>query len=302
MDINRRELLRIMAGGAAITALPGCATSSRPAGAENKGGMVTTNQILEHMLSKSPWVRLDKTVDCIKAGNGDKVIRKAGVGWMSSIENLRAAHEDGCELFITHEPTFWDHRPEELMFRGVEPGISKQKFLDETGMVVLRLHDTWDNWPKIGIRDSWADCLGLTKFVGENPSRWHAAYDIEPVPLKTFAKHVANRVKRLGEDSVQVIGDPERIVSRPSIGVGCGGPAKDMVDIGSDVLIVCFDGASYWRVRQRMAELGAAVITVEHGSSEMPGIENLAKYLDKTYDEIEVKYYDLHCRPWTVMA
>jgi putative NIF3 family GTP cyclohydrolase 1 type 2 len=167
---------------------------------------------------------------------------------------------------------------------------------------VLRLHDSWDNWPKIGIRDSWAKFLGLTRFVGEASDRWHAAYDIEPTTLREFAKYIANKVKALGEDSVQVMGDPERIVSRPSVGVGCGGPGKDMVDIGSDVLIVCFDGAAYWNKRERFAELGAAVITVEHGTSEMPGIENLARYIRETYSGLEVNYYAHHTRPWTVMA
>ena len=89
-------------------------------------------------------------------------------------------------------------------------------------------------------------------------------------------------------------------VSRPSVGVGCGGPDTDMVEKGSDVLIVCFDGASYWAKRQRFAELGVGVITVEHGTTEMWGLEDLAKHLNEKFPEIEFLYFAEHAKPWTV--
>ena len=140
---------------------------------------MNTNDIREYLLSHSPWVNRERTVDTVKAGDPTREITTVGVGWMSTIDNLRAAHERGCELFITHEPTFWEHGPVESQWRGVEPGLTKQRFLEETGMVVLRAHDTWDNWPGIGIRDSWARGLGLTHFLAEDPTRWHGVYEIE---------------------------------------------------------------------------------------------------------------------------
>ena len=263
---------------------------------------MNTNDIREHLLSRAPWVDGARTVDTVKAGDPTREVGTAAVGWVSSIENLRRAHELGCDLFITHEPTFWEHRAPEQHYRTVEPGIAKQRFLDETGMVVLRVHDIWDNWPGIGIRDSWAAGLGLTQFVAEDETRWHAVYAIEEITLREFARTVAGKVAPLGQDSVQVIGDPEMKVSRPALGVGCGGPDTDMIARGADVLIVCFDGASYWQARQRFAELGVGVITVEHGTSEMWGLENLARYLRETYPSLTVHYLDLHARPWTAIA
>jgi putative NIF3 family GTP cyclohydrolase 1 type 2 len=263
---------------------------------------MNTNDIREHLLSRAPWVDRERTVDTVKAGDPARQVHTVGVGWISSIENLRRAHELGCDLFITHEPTFWEHAAPELRGRSVEPGLTKQRFLDEAGMVVLRVHDIWDNWPEIGIRDSWARGLGLTEFLAEDETRWHAVYAIAETTLREFARYIARKVQVLGQDSVQVIGDPEMRVSRPALGVGCGGPDTDMIALGADVLIVCFDGASYWQARQRFSELGVAVITVEHGTSEMWGLENLARYLRETFPALTVYYLDLHARPWTVMA
>jgi len=263
---------------------------------------MNTNDIRAHLLSKSLWVDPSRTVDTVKAGDPTKEIHTAAVGWMATIYNLRAAHELGCDLFVTHEPTFWEHAAPEQRYRHEDPGRTKQRLLDETGMVVLRAHDTWDNWPGIGIRDSWARGLGFTHFIAEDPTRWHAVYAIEEAPLEELAQTVAGKVKPLGQDSVQVMGDPHMKVSRPSVGVGCGGPDTDMIQLGSDVLIVCFDGASYWAQRERFVELGVGVITVEHGTSEMWGLENLAKYLGETFPDLTVHYLDEHPKPWTVMG
>ena len=263
---------------------------------------MNTNDIREHLVSRSPWVDSNDTVDVVKAGDAYREVWTVGVGWMATIHNLRAAHDLGCDLFISHEPTFWEHTPPELKNRGIEPGLTKQRFLDETGLVVLRAHDTWDSWPGIGIRDSWAQGLGLTDFAAEDPTGWHAVYRIPETTLSDFARYIASRVKVLGEDSVRVMGDPQMRISRPSLGVGCGGPDKDMIDLGSDVLIVCYDGASYCAKRERFVELGAAVIVVEHGTSEMWGMESLARYLAEAFPELTVHYLNHHPKPWTMMG
>ena len=70
---------------------------------------MNTNDIREYLLSHSPWVDRDRTVDTVKAGDPCKEIGTVGVGWMATIYNLRSAWELGCDLFITHEPTFWEN-------------------------------------------------------------------------------------------------------------------------------------------------------------------------------------------------
>ena len=262
---------------------------------------MNTNDLREHLIGRAPWVDRERTVDTVKFGDPTRQVSTVAVCWYPSLVALRAAAELGCDLVVTHEPLFWEHRdPPDHPNRDREPGLSRRRLLEEAGMTVLRCHDAWDNWPQIGIRDSWAKWLGLTRFLAEDATRWHAVYAIDPEPLRQFAAHVAERIAPLGEDSVQVIGDPERIVSRPAVGVGCGGPGLDMIAAGADVLIVCYDGASYWQRRQQYTEAGAAVIAVEHGTCEIPGIENLAKYLAETFPQWTVHHVEEHERTWTV--
>lgn len=261
---------------------------------------MTTNELLRHMIQASPWVDPQSTVDTIKAGDGNRPVAAIAVCWYPSLANLRRAVELGCQLLVTHEPTWWDHHDRPGGWRERGPGLEKTRLLAESGLVVARLHDTWDNWPGLGIRDSFARGLGLEHFVGEDETRWHATYEVPEQSLREFAGYVARRVAPLGERVVQVMGDPEMRVRRPSIGVGCGGPNEDMIALGSDVLIVCFDGASYWSTRDRLLDQGVGVIALEHGTTEMWGMESLTRYLGDTWPELQVHCLTGHWRPWHV--
>ena len=263
---------------------------------------MTTDDLMRHMIDASPWVNPDHTVDTIKAGDGAKPLATVAVCWFPSLANLRRAVGLGCDALFTHEPTFWDHWDKPGGWRERGPGLEKTRLLEESGLVVARLHDTWDNWPELGIRDSFARGLGFEHFLGEDDTRWHATYQVPEQTLREFAGYVASRVAPLGEATVQVMGDPDMRVSRPSIGVGCGGPAEDMIELGSDVLIVCFDGAGYWSTRDRFLEQGVGVIALEHGTTEMWGLESLARYIGDTWPELTVHYLDDHHKPWHVSA
>ncbi len=266
--------------------------------------MPTTMDIRNCLLENSPWVNPERTVDTVTAGDPARSVRKAGVCWFACVDTIRQAHAAGWDLLICHEPIFWEHHAAEGAWRQREPGIKKQRLLDETGLVIFRAHDTWDRWPEIGIRDSWAHALAPHKriFAGEETEShpFHALYAIPEQPLRAFAQFVADRLKTLGEDSVQVMGDPERIVSRPALGVGCIGPDSEIVARGADVLIVCYDGASYWSVRDRLFEQGAAIITVEHGASETPGMATMCCHLAEGFSEVEFQCLAAHPQPWTV--
>lgn len=268
--------------------------------------MVTPRIIHEHFSSNSPWLRPEPW-DCVRYGDPEKPVSKAAVCWYPALDTLRAAHAAGCDVVVTHEPLFW-YRPNVPdiwnYWQEHEPGLSKKRFLDETGMAVVWEHDSWDQWPEIGIRDSWARYLGFDKryCISEEQPAILATYEVSPQPLRKLAQHVADRVRRLGEDSVRVMGDPDRVVSRPSLGVGCGCPNAEMVAKGSDVLIMCYDGAVYWEARERLYEAGAAEIVVEHGTSEMPGIENMCQHLSEVFPQVEFQYFAEHPKPWTVMG
>jgi len=265
--------------------------------------MANPTEISEYLLSGSPWVDRERTSDGMVVGDAEATIEKAGVCWFASMNDLRAAHEAGCQLLICHEPVFYDPLDREAM-REDGAGMLKQNFLSETGLAVMRVQESWDQWPAIGTRDAWAAHLGLDQMAyGSEQTeqhRFHAIYEIPEQSLRDFAQYVADRVSTLGEDSVNVLGDPDRRVNKPAIGAGWFGPPNDVIDRGADVVIHSFDHATYWQVREAQHELGAAVITVAHGTSEMPGLRNLCSHLSEVFTGMEWAFFSEHPRGWTV--
>jgi putative NIF3 family GTP cyclohydrolase 1 type 2 len=251
--------------------------------------MVRVADVVEHFVSRAAWVEPHNTVDRVIAGDPNRDVDRCLVTWMPGIHALRTAVERGIPLLICHEPTFWNHpdkRP------GDDPGIRRKAlFIEEHELAVVRVHDAWDRWPGIGIPWAWARFLGLGgEPVAVDAGGAQHRYDIEPMPLRTFAGRVAQRCAAVGEPAVQATGDPKAAVSRIGIGTGCICDIGVFRRLGCDCSIVCDDGSCYWAGIQRARDEGHPVIRVNHGTSEEPGMVTLARYINETISGLEAEH------------
>jgi len=155
---------------------------------------MNARQIRDRFHSLVPEVDPEKTVDQIIAGDPEKRVRKIVVTWISSFDALRAAVDHGYDMLITHEPTFWNHMGDVEKLRETEIGRKKHDFIEDSGLVVLRVHDVWDRMPRIGIPWAWAQFLDL----GDDPAavaygNMLHRYDIKPMKFGDFTRKVAAR-------------------------------------------------------------------------------------------------------------
>jgi len=242
----------------------------------------------QHFLSIAEWVDPADTVDRIIIGDPETEVRRVLVTWMSTFDAVRAAATRGCQMLITHEPTFWVHRDELANVERWPDGspkrelaLRKRRFIEQNGLVILRIHDVWDRMPEIGIPWAWARFLGLgTSPAAIGAEGYQHRYDVDPLTLEALARLIAARTATLGEPWVQVVGDGGREVSRVGIGTGCGCDIATYLDMGCDCSVVCDDGSSYWKGIQMAKDMGHPVIRVNHGTSEEPGMVSLAEYIN----------------------
>jgi len=248
---------------------------------------ITARQVHEHFCRVGTWVDwTGRTCDGFKFGDPDTEIRGIAVGWQSLQSALAEAHGLGCNLFITHEPTFYTHMDDDAPYGATVPAVRKRAFLEQAGMIVYRCHDTWDTFPRLGIADAWGEFLEL----GEPAARirYHNLYEVPNTSAWELARRIAQRVKPLGEQAVQFIGTKWQMVSRLATGTGAITRARDMVGMGADVVLLTEDGMETWQEGAWLADLGVPAIIVNHMTAEIPGLRRLTEYLQALYPDLPV--------------
>jgi len=238
-------------------------------------------EIYDHMREIGTWVNWESTADEFQIGDPQTEVKAVAVAWQARLDAIKKAVDMGCNMFITHEQFEY---PEPQIARKDEKlpyEVEKRKFCEEHAVVVMRCHDVWDRVPKVGIVDSWAAQLGLTGKLTTDP--YEAVYPAPAKTLQGLARHVLRKTKPLGQDGVEMIGNPEAKITKVAIGCGAGTDFHKMVRLGADAIIGTDDGMRYWSEGSWALDRGLPVVIVAHCISEEPGMKNLAAYIGKQF-------------------
>jgi putative NIF3 family GTP cyclohydrolase 1 type 2 len=257
------------------------------------------SEIDSYMRQRAPWVDWSGGRDGFKAGDPNTRVTGIAVAWQSQWPTLRLAAERGCNLFVTHEPTYyyWD----EMLEKGPNPFEdetlhAKRRWLESQGMVVYRCHDAWDTFPRIGVRDSWIRALGFEGNVtspSDGPIKdWYAVQAIPEQTLDDLARTIARRLRSFGQDSVQVVGEGDRRIRSIAVGTGAGTDVVTMASLrdesgrAPDALIVTDDGMLFWKDGHWAIDRGIPLIIVNHATSEDFGMKDLASELAEVFPDV----------------
>jgi putative NIF3 family GTP cyclohydrolase 1 type 2/GNAT superfamily N-acetyltransferase len=254
---------------------------------------VLAQDIDAHLHAVAPWVDWEHTCDGFKYGDPASEVKGIAVAWQSLQDALEEAHELGCNLFVTHEPTFYSHMDDDERLKATEPARRKMAFLDHADMVVYRCHDAWDVYPQIGIVDAWSRFLGLGEPIAR--AKYYNLHALDSVSAWELTYRLAQRVASLGEGAVQFVGTKWQMVSRLAVGTGAITNVRQMVDLGADVVLVTDDGTTLWRDAAWMEDLGVPMIIVNHMTAEIPGLRKLAEHLQERFPQIPVHFVGPTC-------
>ncbi len=241
------------------------------------------------------WMDLDNTVDTFKAGEPETEVKGIAVAWMSTLSALQKAIDLGCNVFITHEPTYYNHHdaPDNPIFK-LEGAQVKRSFIQANKLVIIRCHDLWDQVLDMGIPDSWGTLLDLGKIIGG--SGYFRVYDVSGKTAGGIAQQVAEKTKLFGQQAVQLIGHPDIKVSRVVIGTGAITPLFNYItEYEADLAICTDDGFTYWQHGAYALDHDLPVIVVNHAVSEEIGMINLAKHLELQFSDIAVHHIPEGC-------
>ncbi|MCY4538926.1 MAG: Nif3-like dinuclear metal center hexameric protein [Chloroflexi bacterium] len=240
------------------------------------------------------WQYPVDTVDTFKAGDPHAVARGIAVGWMSYTWALQRALDLDCNVFITHEPTYYSHWDNDEDILRLAPVRAKKRFIEENGLVIIRCHDLWDQMTGMGIPDAWGQHLALGKAI--DGDTYIRVYETGGQRAGDLARRVAGCTAAYGQPGVQLIGSEEKLVHRVSIGTGAITPYLECVErFAIDLAICTDDGMEYWRDGGFAIDMDIPIIAVNHMVSEEVGIERLSEQLRRRFPAIPVHHIRQRC-------
>jgi putative NIF3 family GTP cyclohydrolase 1 type 2 len=238
------------------------------------------HQVRDYFVQHATWVDWADSVDAFKCGDPDAEVRRVAVLWMLTVEAIERVSQLGANLVVTHEPTFYTH-VDAVSAVGDHPVYArKRELIEQAGLTVLRIHDSWDGWPGIGIGDSLATLLGLGEAVVQRGL--HKIYQVPPMRLDDLAAMTGGKI---GVNPVLVAGDPNRMVSRIDLAYGALGGLDSMNWVACEGVDAVIAGElSHWKEIRYLLDCGVAVILTDHAASENPGLRNLAEFIHQQFN------------------
>jgi putative NIF3 family GTP cyclohydrolase 1 type 2 len=255
-------------------------------------------EVMEHFRGVAGWVDWDTTCDRFLHGDPDIEVTGIATCWIATNACLRRAHEKGLNLFITHEPIFYDgYRGMPTRDRLVQ---EKKELLEQLGITVLRCHDVWDRMPEVGIVDAWAAHLGFETEDRVVESFYKVCLLGNELSVEKLAAHVREKVRPLGQEIVIVLGNREARVNRMAVGTGAITVLPMMYELDCDAILATDDGMNFWDGGLWARDIGIPLLLVSHCTAEKPGMQAMAVYLRDRFPDVIVEYLDAEF-PYTVV-
>ncbi len=270
--------------------------------AQQAASPITARQVIERIQAHVgvPWQA--QTVDTFKAGDPDTPVTGIATTMMATYDVLVRAAAEGKNLVITHEPTFYSHQDETTAFEKVNDPVwaEKERFIREHHMVVWRFHDHWHRHRPDGILTGVVRALAWEKFQSAADAR------LFTVPGTTLSQLASEMKKRLGIQTVRVVGDAQLKVSRVALLPGAGGPQAHLRMLQNDaVQVLAIGEVPEWETIEYVADAAAqgkpkALILLGHIASEQAGMEDCAQWLKGFVSEVPVSFVATRELYWPV--
>ncbi len=260
---------------------------------------MNVGEVIEVILRVNGGRKFEKTCDQLIEGNWDYQVTGVVTTFMATVDVISRAVAMGCNLIITHEPTYFTGLDKTDWLKADPVYRQKKALIDDNKISIWRYHDHMHIGNNDLIYSGLLKNLGWTDYLEKEFPQPHC-YSIPPTSVTNLVGFIK---KTLDMKVTRVVGNPEMRCSRVGILVGGGSlglgqeemPAKLMNDQQLDVMI-CGE-ITEWTlcayVRDAAAlDFNKAMIVVGHERSEEPGMKEMANWLQPLLGGIPVCFSD----------
>ncbi len=252
---------------------------------------VTANDIIAKIKQEVNCAWNPITVDKIKAGDGNTVVKGVATTFMATLEVLKKANTAGCNFVISHEPTFYSHSDDLNRHAGESIQEEKLKFIKEHNMVVWRFHDHQHRHKPDMIYEGVVKKLGWKKYENSDTITF-------TIPAKKLKEIVSEIQKKFNAKTMRIVGNPNAVFSKVGMMLGAAGSDAHfwlLKNPNVDLLIV--GESNEWETVpyiQDAISLGQhkALIVMGHADSEEAGMIECADWLKPFYPQMNIRFIE----------
>ncbi len=212
------------------------------------------------------------TVDTVKVGDAQREVAGVVTTFLATSAIVRSAADLNANLIISHETLFYNHRDETDWLEDDAVYASKRSLLEDTGMVVWRLHDRLHRIVPDGITTGVLEQLGWEAYASTDN------VNICTIPSTTLGELARFLKQTLEADAIRFVGDPAMPCEKIGVLMGAWDSRKQMEYLrppGVDVLL-CGE-AREWETTEYVRDANEAgikkgVVVCGHALSEEPGM------------------------------
>ena len=261
---TRREFLVQSGGGALLAGLP--------------YRQLTIQDVINLIMEEMPHAPMESTVDTIKSGDPHQPVRAIIITFMATHQLIEFAARQGVNMIITHESIYYNHVDDTQWLDNNDVYQKKRQILEDSGIVVWRLHDAWHNFQPDGILTGVLNTLGWQGYA--DADRPHLC-TIPSVSLAELSQLMKTRFKA---KRIRVIGDANMSCQRIGLLAGISS-GRQQIEMLSDVDVLVVGEVREWETTEFVRDANwqgdhpKGLIVLGHALSEEPGMKWLADWL-----------------------
>src|ERR1700761_3301582 len=265
--------------GLATAAIAATPMLSKAKSLFNAGDAITVGQVMDIFIKTVPDSPFAETVDTLKAGNRDMVVKGIVTAMFPTVEVIRKTIALDANFIVCHEPTFYNHEDDVSWLQNNEVYGYKAAMLKEHNISIWRNHDYIHSLQPDGVETGVVAKLDWKQY---QKSRGSFVID-QGISLGDLIAHAK---QKLDIEQVRYIGDLQQNCKKILLMVGAAGGKAQINAINAlkpDVL-VCGE-VSEWEtpefIRDAHAEgmLNTALVVLGHIASEQAGSEFMRDWL-----------------------
>jgi len=251
---------------------------------------LTIQQVIDTIIAAVPGAPFPDTVDTIKAGDATQEITGIIVTFLVTSETIEQAIEQGANLIIVHEPTFYNHLDKTDWLENHPVYQAKRKLINESNIVIWRFHDYLHSVPP----DSTVMGLlhELNWEANVSPGQPYLS-NIEPLTLLELGQWVK---QRLGLKSIRIVGDLNLQCERIAVLPGFPPAEFQMACLGNDGADVLIAGEIHeWETSEYVRDTNhfgykKGLIVIGHAASEEPGLRWIIPWLEERLPGLAIHF------------